>query len=80
MLVRTRLSVMMFLQYFVWGAWFVTLGTYLSNKTVPGPALGGEDLSTFNFGFVCSFFWDSCDLFLGPDGDHLESWSTFYDP
>jgi len=29
MSVRLKLSVLMFLQYFVWGAWSVTLGTWL---------------------------------------------------
>ncbi len=39
-MIRLTLSGMMFVQYFVWGAWYVTLGTYLSSLGFDGSQIG----------------------------------------
>ncbi|MBJ6142759.1 nucleoside permease [Hymenobacter sp. BT559] len=39
--IRIKLSLMMFLEFFIWGAWFVTLGTYLlHNLNASGTQVG----------------------------------------
>ncbi len=47
MKVRTQvqLSIMMFLEFFIWGGWFVTLGAYLGNNL---NATGGESAMAFS--------------------------------
>ena len=51
-----RLSSMMFLQFFIWGGWFVTLGTFLSgNLGASGPQVGMA-FSTQSWGAIVAPF------------------------
>ena len=52
----TRLSVMMFLQFFIWGCWFVTLGTFLGANFQATGAQTGLAFSTQSWGAIIAPF------------------------
>ena len=51
-----RLSIMMFLQFFIWGAWYVTLGTYLAKGLNFDAAQIGRAYSAMPWGAVIAPF------------------------
>ncbi|WP_310394931.1 nucleoside permease [Hymenobacter sp.] len=65
---RFKLSLMMFLEFFIWGAWFVTLGTYLlKNLHTTGTQVGtafltqsvGAIVAPFIIGLIADRFFSA---------------------
>lgn len=54
---RLRLSSMMFLQYFVWGMWYVTMGTFMMTHLKVGAVEVGSAYATFSIGAIISPFF-----------------------
>ena len=54
--VRLRLCLMMFLQFFVWGGWFVTLGSYLAANLHASGVQTGAAYSTQSWGAIIAPF------------------------
>lgn len=53
---QLRLSFMMFLQFFIWGGWFVTLGTFLGNNLGATDAQIGMAFATQSWGAIIAPF------------------------
>src|SRR5215510_11911456 len=53
---KLRLGAMMFLQFFIWGGWFVTMGTYLATTLGASGAEIGSAYSTQSWGAIVAPF------------------------
>jgi nucleoside transporter len=54
--IRSKLSTMMFLEFFIWGAWFVTMGTFLGMNLQASGAQTAAAFSTQSFGAIIAPF------------------------
>ena len=54
--IRARLCLMMFLEFFIWGGWFVTLGSYLAANLHASGAQSGLAYSTQSWGAIIAPF------------------------
>lgn len=52
-----RLSLLMFLQFFVWGSWFVTLGAFLAHNLQASGVESGMAFSTQSWGAIAAPFF-----------------------
>lgn len=53
---QVKLSVMMFLEFFIWGGWFVTLGTFLANNLDATDTQIGLAFATQSWGAIIAPF------------------------
>ncbi len=53
---RIKLSTMMFLEFFIWGSWFVTMGTYLGKNLLSDGIQIGTAYSTQSLGAIVAPF------------------------
>jgi nucleoside transporter len=67
MTIRVQLSIMMFVQFFVWGAWFVTMGNYLGAGLKFDPSDIGRAYTTTGYAAIVS------PLFIGMIADRFFS-------
>ena len=54
--IRAQLSFMMFLEFFIWGGWFVTLGSFLGNNLSASGAESAMAFSTQSWGAIIAPF------------------------